>query len=610
MNFQKLLSGVAMASILLSGFSTNSYASLSKEQRLADFNQLTTIIERNYGPLHWKAKSINLDWNKDVQEFQEKIANVASDTKFYQLLAQFLSTLQDAHVSSQVPSTYKASLGFLCDYIEGKVLIEKIDTLRLPDMLFPFQKGDQVLAIGGVPVEQMIKELSLVNNTGHQESQVRIAAARLTSRREGSGLAVPRGITTVTVLPKGAAQPVTVTATWITAGIPVVELDDLSKVLDGDSMVTVVSTASDSLDLMKELKQMPLFNMKLPNAKLQDWAQAGITDIGAPDSMFTLPASAKKIDGLPMTAAIYSVAGKNIGVLRIPAYDKDELLQNVAQAVTEMQDATDVLVIDQTNNPGGSVSLVSNIVSLFADKSYVDMNFMVRPSLQWVDAFAGINQQISDLLAADPKDMAGNALKARFAYLEQEMRDSLAEKKFLTTPISLDLEGQFGMIQPQPSIRYTKPVLLLINEFDFSGGDAFPAIMKDNGRVTLFGARTSGAGGNVQEYGPLTNSFFKFHLTESLMVRPNGQLMENLGVTPDVAYKVTEDDFMNGYQNYLAAFTKEALKLTGVSATDDQVKAEFAKQAEDAAKKKDDADKKDDSSDKAADSVKSSVKNS
>jgi len=114
-------------------------------------------------------------------------------------------------------------------------------------------------------------------------------------------------------------------------------------------------------------------------------------------------------------------------------------------------------------------------------------------------------------------------------------------------------------------VNYDKPVLMLINEFDFSGGDAFPALMKDNGRVTLFGAQTTGAGGNVREYGPLANSFFKLSLTESLMVRPNGEYMENRGVKPDIEYTVTEDDFMNNYRGYVRAFTIEALKLTGVS---------------------------------------------
>jgi len=230
-----------------------------------------------------------------------------------------------------------------------------------------------------------------------------------------------------------------------------------------------------------------------------------------------------------------------------------------------METETDALVLDQTNNPGGSVALVPEIVGLFAEKTYKDMDFKIRPSLNWVKKFADINVKIAALLKADPNDFAGNALKARFEYLESEITDSITQKRFLTRPVNLNLTGSYGVIQPNSMVRYTKPVLLLINEFDFSGGDAFPAIMKDNGRATLFGTQTSGAGGNVAEYGPLTNSFFKLQLTESLMVRPNGQYMENRGAVPDIHYEITEDDFMNDYRSYVKAFTVEVLKLAGAT---------------------------------------------
>jgi C-terminal processing protease CtpA/Prc len=293
-----------------------------------------------------------------------------------------------------------------------------------------------------------------------------------------------------------------------------------------------------------------------------------VNDLGSVTSMFKLPEGAKPLEGMPITAAIYQAAGKNIGILRIPEYTDDGLLEVLGRALAIMEPQTDVLVLDQTNNPGGSVSLVSDIVGLFANKSYVDMNFKVRPSLKWIDTINGINEKLKTMLAADPSDMAANALKARFEYLGEEFRSSLAEKRFLTNPISLNLTGSFGMIQPNDTVHYTKPVLLLINELDFSGGDAFPAIMKDNGRVTTFGAKTNGAGGNVAEYGPLANSFFKFNLTESLMVRPNGNYVENNGVQADIPYSITEDDFMNDYRGYVKAFTNSALKLAGVSDAD------------------------------------------
>lgn len=554
-----------LGTLVLAASAQTSLAALAPDQRLSDFQQLVNTVQRNYGPLELKKQTIGLDFDQDVADFKARIAAAKTDAEYYQLLAGFLASLHDAHVSSEVPSTYAAKLGFLTDRVEGKALIDTIDRLRLPETLFPFQRGDQLIALDGVPVEEIVAKNMIQANTGNPETTLRIATARITSRKQAAGFAVPKGIATVTVLPKGAAQPVTVTAVWITSGNPIVPLDDLQNLTDDTS---ALSTAANGDELLKQIKQMDAFKSVMPRSFLADMPKMGVNDLGSATSIFKLPDGAKLLDGFPVTAAIYQAGGKNIGILRIPEYSDDGLLEVLARALAIMEKQTDVLVLDQTNNPGGSVSLVSDIVGLFADKSFVDVNFKVRPSLRWIDTINGITDKINTMLAADPNDMAANALKARFQYLGEEFRTSLAEKRFLTNPISLNLSGSFGMIQPNPDVRYTKPVLLLTNELDFSGGDAFPAIMKDNGRVTIFGAKTNGAGGNVAEYGPLANSFFKFNLTESLMIRPNGSYVENNGVQPDVPYSITEDDFMNNYRGYVKAFTAAALKLAGASQAD------------------------------------------
>ncbi|RYZ98797.1 MAG: hypothetical protein EOP11_20215, partial [Proteobacteria bacterium] len=385
-----------------------------------------------------------------------------------------------------------------------------------------------------------------------------------TVRREAAGYEVPKGITTVTVLPAGAKQPVTVSLTWNNAGSPLVELDDLGAVLEEEANKGAATSGDDSF--AEAIAKSPFANVALPKAILEDFARIGMSDMGSPKSVFTLPDGARVLDKLPITAAIYQAAGKRIGVLRIHSYMDDALFEALKRGLIEMEQETDVLVLDQTYNPGGSVTLVSKIVGLFADKSYRDMNYLIRPSLNWMESFRGLSDKADAVLAKNGQDVVANVLKGRFAFLEGEMRSAIEQRRFYAAPVSLDLTGAgYGMIQPNATVRYTKPVLLLINELDFSGGDAFPALMKDNGRVTLFGAQTNGAGGNVNEYGPLANSYFKFNLTESLMVRPNGQFMENRGVVPDVAYAITEDDFNNGYRGYVQAFTKEALKLTGMS---------------------------------------------
>ncbi|MBK7960547.1 MAG: hypothetical protein IPK04_04625 [Bdellovibrionales bacterium] len=83
---------------------------------------------------------------------------------------------------------------------------------------------------------------------------------------------------------------------------------------------------------------------------------------------------------------------------------------------------------------------------------------------------------------------------------------------------------------------YTKPIYMVINQFDFSGGDATPASLQDYGRVKLIGTRTAGAGGTVESFSSRQGFLqFTYSLTTSLMYRPGNQTtpyVENYGVIP------------------------------------------------------------------------------
>jgi len=113
------------------------------------------------------------------------------------------------------------------------------------------------------------------------------------------------------------------------------------------------------------------------------------------------------------------------------------------------------------------------------------------------------------------------------------------------------------VINPHPKYQYTKPILVLIDHMCFSGGDFFPAIMHDNKRALLFGSRTTGAGGfkNIFSF-PNIHGIGDFSLTGSIAERKNGEVLENLGVTPDILYQITIDDLRNGYQGYIGEVNK------------------------------------------------------
>jgi len=133
-------------------------------------------------------------------------------------------------------------------------------------------------------------------------------------------------------------------------------------------------------------------------------------------------------------------------------------------------------------------------------------------------------------------------------YFHQFIIDEWSQGHILTDPIFID---GVDVINPNPEYHYSKPILFLINELDFSGGDFMPAILQDNKRVVLFGSRTAGAGGFVlNKTFPNQYGVARVTITGSIAEREGKGKIESLGVTPDIEYKMTADDVQNRYVNY------------------------------------------------------------
>jgi Peptidase family S41 len=112
-------------------------------------------------------------------------------------------------------------------------------------------------------------------------------------------------------------------------------------------------------------------------------------------------------------------------------------------------------------------------------------------------------------------------------------------------------------------VAYTKPVLVLVDNFTLSAAEIFAMFMQDEKRATLFGTRTDGGGGNVVEFNAGAYSEGFARITESLITRsapvqtPGFPLLssyDGVGLYPDIVQDLmTTANLETGGQPFVSA---------------------------------------------------------
>jgi hypothetical protein len=320
-------------------------------------------------------------------------------------------------------------------------------------------------------------------------------------------------------------------------------------------------------------------------------------DIAQTKPLFKLPDDFKSID-LPeeftavfdptqIFAGTFIKNGKKVALLRIPTYS----IANVSMAplvidylVRTLEMSSDYMILDQMNNPGGAVVYSDFWIKALVGKydTSKHLHFRVKPTSGFLNQFKDILVKFdvdSLMLPESVRRPILNSLREQFeivhrAYIAREPLSQpitlLPVSEYIQISTMMDLakklapprgqrQGDLFGDQSEHSLGkpavYTKPIYMVINQFDFSGGDATPASLQDYGRVKLVGTRTAGAGGTVEEFSSRELSLqFPFHLTTSLMYRPGNSkspYVENYGVTPDILLPATADDYVSGFSTYL-----------------------------------------------------------
>lgn len=543
--------------LLIFSTSYSAYAELSRDQRISDALTMISLFEHRYGPAKWKEEFLGISLDDLTATLMGKMYRQnMTDEEFYKAMSSYAGALKDTHIWFIIPSTYSASLGFKCDYVDGKTVIDSIDSRILSPEKFPFQRGDELVSIDGIPVNEVMQELEKYNASANELALKRFLSVSLTLRYQREYPDIPSGDAILEIASAKTGTIETVKLPWIHRGKPLAETPR--------SYVTVKDVnaeISSSVDTIgSDLKGNAL---EILRWSAIDNHRVAEVSLGNRKPFFTLWDTFVERTNGPLFTGVFILDGKRIGFLRIPSWmppSQSSWIAFLEKEIKFLDKHTDALVIDQTNNPGGAICL-SEVVSGFFVQDQIPANlFEIRANRHFLLYYE------SSLAArcSPPGDESKEDCQI-LQNIVNKMRTAIARGAFLTEPIAIC--GNDGMIHPYKNeegdqITYLKPILMLVNEMSISAADMTPAPLQDAGRIKVLGSRTNGAGGNVETTPHIGHSDFQVSQTESLAVRPketttpNGvktRYLENVGVAPDIEYEITYDDFMNGYLGYRQA---------------------------------------------------------
>ncbi len=521
---------------------------IDKQEAYDFLSSLESLYLCRYAPADWK-KSRQQQWDisSKINEIKQQIANQddMSVRDFQRAVKQFFLFFKDYHVGVCFHSTEKASLPFQIKGFGGRYFVSSIDRDKLSEFASCLEVGDEVLSFDGRSPGELIAELVSLTPSANGPTDNALAEMILTNRSARLGHTVPKGSLVVEYRSHSSGEVFGHQFLW----------DYTTEMISNYDLLVRQSFFQPKLFDPERLKSERAYTHLLANDECT---------IGGRVSF--LPRLGQELwstdEDHPFDA--YLTEGPDqqiIGVVRIPHYQFDsEDIEKFRVIIEKMEKKADLLVIDQLNNSGG------NLFTLYAFASMLTKRPLVTPKehilLSQEDVMTAY-QELELLELTETEEDAQIVLpfiaggSHQFSSLQlclfakeycRFLIDQWREGKVMT-----DLTHIYGIdyVNPHPTTRFTKPIIVLVNELAFSCGDFFPAIMQDNDRALLVGSRTAGAGGFVVPH-RIANRLgvAYFTITGSLGKRPGGNPIEDLGVTPDIELTPNVNDLRTDYDTY------------------------------------------------------------
>jgi hypothetical protein len=574
-------------------------------------------VERNYGPRTLKMATqsgshaadmsrVTQKWDLAKKKLLAKLKDVTTETELRYLFADFLFSMNDAHVSLAFDSTLRRTLPmrveydlktekYFLSYLNRKDMAANIISGELPP---PGSMGKaELVAVDGLPALQYQASMPFMNADANVLTNRSLFGQSLFSMSEAAGAPLAK-----------MPRTVELTFRWKQGGTDVLKTVKLKYEETGVGMNDIATIAPPNSppveseekriqnfkDLLsgkrKKLKQVPqrsiigqhaelverLFDTSIHPEEVEESisnidteakrGEGHLSKIGQQKPLFELPDHFVELK-LPreithrfpkdkIFAGTFVRDGKRVGFLRIPSYDVMEpmgAIDMIHYVVGELEKNTDYLILDQMHNPGGSVLYsdlwIYGLTGGFDASKH--LSFRVKPTEHFISSFLGLLNEFDQTARFLPRALV-KPLLASIRQQFETVQNARVQGLDLSEPISLLPFTEYIQLmsviqkaeQGKPNldaavnVKYTKPIYMLIDQFDFSGGDATPASLQDYGRAKLIGVRTAGAGGTVEEFSTRQlNAQWTYRLTTSLMYRtgnPSQRYIENVGVTPNI----------------------------------------------------------------------------
>ena len=564
--------------LLLILTATLGYAQLTMDQKVSEFQALAGLYAKRYGPYEWKRDALGVDLF-NIAPWLAQVQATKNDLDFYDVMSQYVASLNDAHDVYEIPSTFQASLNFTVDIYDGKLLVDFINRTRLPAAEFGFVNGYELVSIDGQDSQKQLDGLMRYEVAANPRSTRRLAAQLLTYRPQvlmPHAADVPEISVVVFRRPDGNLE--TYRIPWAKSGLLLTNVGHYTTpgsgsltsrsrflhapIIDPPTHPPAPGEPPAYLEVLNRLQ-----NCHLPDKAVNGFGGQAPVFAAALPSSFVLRQGRSFLD--PFYSGVFSADAHTFGYIRIPSFSPSNLVAALTVFQTEItyfQANTEGLVVDVMRNPGGSLSYLNAIVSLLMPTKWRSIAFELRATSEWVDL-------VSSSLVSAAASGAPQSYIDQLQLIKNAIVSANAAQRGRTDPIPLDdvsIERDPAMDAKGNVTAYTKPIIVLVDEMTASAGDAFAATIQDNTRGPLVGWRTMGAGGNVEGWYAGSYSLGIATVTESLMNRknpivttdyPTAPYVENIGVRPEIVV-----DYM----------TADNLKRNGKAFVDDFVAAMVA----------------------------------